>query len=383
MFKNILKLVWNRKKNNLLLVIEMFFSFLVIFAVSGLVTTSVKNYYSPLGFDYRNIITVKIYSQDSLDFDAVDNLLSDIPEVKGIGSADSPPYDYSKLTANTKYKNIDVPNVSMNEQDYNYAGIMNIKLEAGRWFKRSDEVSSYRTVVINRELKELLFGNENPLGKIIHTGYGESVVTGVLNDYRKFGEFSEPEPICITGFKWNKYQNGKSYVLKVNSSSERMLQDRIIKLINMACPGAFIQVENLEERREEFLDPDYRQLIVFITIGTFLILNVALGLFGVLWYSVNMRKQEIGIRRAVGADKRRVYLQITGETIFITSFSILIGLLFAVQLPAVNLFNVESGIYIMAVIISVLFIYFVVSVCSAYPGYLASKIEPVAALHEE
>lgn len=383
MIKNILKLVWNRKTNNILLVIEMLFSFLVIFAVSGLVTTSLRNYYSPLGFIYTDVIMLKVYPQDSTDFTALNKMLEEIPEIKEISWADSPPYDESKFTADAMYKNIDIPGVSMNEHDYNFAKVMNIKVEAGRWFNRSDEASTYRPVVINRKLKELLFGNENPLGKIIKTGFGECVVTGVLNDYRKFGEFSEPEPICITYYTRNKYDYGTNYVLKVYDSSDKILQDKLIKIVKSAVPGAYLRVEDLEERRTEFLDPNIRQLIVFITIGAFLVLNVALGLFGVLWYNVNRRRQEIGIRRAVGADKRKIYLQITGETLLVTTISLLMGVLFAVQLPAVNLFNIETGIYVTAVIFAVLFIYFVVSICAAYPGYLATKIEPVTALHEE
>ena len=55
MIRHLFKLIWNRKKSNFLLITEIFFCFLVLFAVLSLIVYNVRNYYKPLGFEHENV----------------------------------------------------------------------------------------------------------------------------------------------------------------------------------------------------------------------------------------------------------------------------------------------------------------------------------------
>jgi len=112
-------------------------------------------------------------------------------------------------------------------------------------------------------------------------------------------------------------------------------------------------------------------------------INVSLGLFGVLWYNINKRKGEIGLRRAVGATGRSVSGQLMGESLVLATFSLFVGCFFAVQFPLLNVLDLPAGIYVTAIGLSVLFIYTLVFICSLYPGKQAAAIYPAVALHED
>jgi len=111
--------------------------------------------------------------------------------------------------------------------------------------------------------------------------------------------------------------------------------------------------------------------------------NVALGLFGILWYNINRRRGEIGLRRAVGASGRSVSAQLVTEAMLLATLAIVAGSFFAIQFPLLRVFDLSSSIYLTALGWAILFIYLLVLVCSLYPGRQAAAIYPAVALHEE
>jgi putative ABC transport system permease protein len=123
--------------------------------------------------------------------------------------------------------------------------------------------------------------------------------------------------------------------------------------------------------------------LLFLIICGFLIFNVALGLFGVVWQNINKRKQEIGVRRAMGATKLGIRGQIIGEIAVLATLSLILGVFFAVQFPLLKVFNLPASVYIIAILMAIVFIYLIVFICSFYPSLLAARLHPAVALHEE
>ncbi|HEY0176662.1 MAG TPA: FtsX-like permease family protein, partial [Pedobacter sp.] len=122
---------------------------------------------------------------------------------------------------------------------------------------------------------------------------------------------------------------------------------------------------------------------ILLVISGFLIFNVALGLFGVLWYNISKRRGEIGLRRAIGASAVSVYGQLVGEALVLATFSLIIGSFFAVQFPLLHVFDLPASVYLTSILLSILFIYLLVIICSLYPGKQAAAIHPAVALHED
>src|SRR4051812_9955627 len=66
MFTHLFKLIWNKKKQNALLIIEMFISFIVMFAVFTLVVFSYNNYRQPMGFDYKDVWVINFFPPENI-----------------------------------------------------------------------------------------------------------------------------------------------------------------------------------------------------------------------------------------------------------------------------------------------------------------------------
>jgi putative ABC transport system permease protein len=147
--------------------------------------------------------------------------------------------------------------------------------------------------------------------------------------------------------------------------------------------NADVEIEHLANKRVSINNFTLIPMIVLLLVGGFLIINVALGLFGVLWYNINKRKGEIGLRRAIGASGAAVSGQLVSEALIIASLSLAAGTFFAVQFPLLNVFDLPPNVYFLAILFSIIFIYLLVLICSLYPGRQAAAIYPAVALHED
>jgi putative ABC transport system permease protein len=123
--------------------------------------------------------------------------------------------------------------------------------------------------------------------------------------------------------------------------------------------------------------------LIFSIICGFFLLNVALGLFGVLTLNIAKRKDEIGLRRALGATASAITFHFVGEMWVIATLGVLIGVILAVQFPLLNVFDLEASVYLIGILLAVLVIYILVTLCALYPSVQAAHIQPATALHEE
>ena len=108
-----------------------------------------------------------------------------------------------------------------------------------------------------------------------------------------------------------------------------------------------------------------------------------LGLYGVLWYNIEQRRSELGLRRVMGAEATRIQTQVIYETLIVTGLGILLGYLFVVQLPFLDIYDISISIYFKALLTSTLFITVIAIICSAYPSMIAAKVAPAMALRED
>ena len=139
----------------------------------------------------------------------------------------------------------------------------------------------------------------------------------------------------------------------------------------------------LDEARKSQHDKTLVPVIIFLIICGFLLINVALGLFGVLNVSITRRRGEIGLRRALGATEGSISRQFVGEMWVLATFALVLGLLLAGQFPLLNVFDLDAGVYLTAMAVSVVVIYLLVTLCALFPSRQAAMVQPAVALHEE
>jgi putative ABC transport system permease protein len=392
MIKHLFKLIWNKKKQNFLLITEIFVSFMVIFAVFTLVVNYYQNFKQPMGFESDRVWVinyqsdVKIKDKDSLDiyYKTMLGNIKAMPPVQEVSFASS----NVPFSANIHMNNVDYKKTHVNRVNYYTAGdtynkVLDMKIIEGRWFGKQDDAATVKPTIINRTLRQQLFGAGKAIGEKIGGDNSNRVVVGVVEDVKAKGDYQEAGLAMYERIDTSS-NNGRGRILvKINDKADAAFESRLYKLMASNSNNSGIEIEHLTDKRKTINNTTLIPMIILLIVACFLIINVALGLFGVLWYNINKRKGEIGLRRAIGASGNSVSGQLVTESMILATLALIVGTFFAIQFPLLNVFGLAASVYLIAIALSVIFIYLLVLVCSLYPGKQAAAILPAVALHEE
>jgi putative ABC transport system permease protein len=393
MLKHLFKLIWNKKKQNFVLMLEILVSFLVIFAVFTMVVYYYKNYRKPLNLAYENVWAIQYQTEerpngnDSLMMfhDALRNQLKAMPEIEAV-SFTSPniPFAMSSTQNNTEYEGIRATGVNDYTVEDDYGRVLGLTMQAGQWFSKADAGQKYRPVVINETLKDKLFGNKEAVGQLLDKKSDNPLkVIGVVNDMKDKGDYKPSGLGLYRKADTGAYHWMRVMLVKVSPKANTAFEGRLYRSLSGYLKNATIEIEHLSEKRTSMNNFTLVPMIILMIVAGFLVINVALGLFGVLWYNINRRRSEIGLRRAIGATGQSISRQLVSEALVLCTIALIVGCFFAIQFPLLHVFDMETGVYLTAIGLSILFIYVLVMICSFYPGKQAATIYPAVALHED
>jgi putative ABC transport system permease protein len=398
MFKHLFKLIWNKKKQNFLLMTEMLVSFLVLFAVFTLMMYYYNNYRKPMGLDYQDVWVINYNntnptkSTDSLNlyYETLRKTIKSLPQVQEISFVSGNiPFSNRTNEGGLTFKGKHIDHLNYFTAEDSYKDVLKVTVLEGRWFNKQDAVSKNKLVVIDQDLKEATFGTEPAVGKLLGDFTGKEKdkdrmrIIGVIQTIKRNGNYLNPNPGVYSRTDTGSFHWLDKILVRVTPGADAAFEGKLYKTMANYMKNSNIEIEHLNNKLKS---ANYFALIPMIIAGivsSFLVVNVALGLFGVLWYNINRRRGEIGLRRAIGATGGSVSSQLVGESMILATLSLIVGVFFAVQFPLLNVFNLAAGIYIEGIVLSVLFVYLLVFICSLYPGKQAAGIYPAVALHEE
>lgn len=397
MIKHLIKIIWNRKRANFLIAVEIFLSFLVLFAVMVQAVYYTDNYRKPLGFSYENVWNVGIdMKQASDDYHSPEQVetvrqlyraVREFDEVVAAAGAHTQLFSFGGSFGGSRLSDGREIEYRNNEVTDDFDKVTGLTLARGRWFNKEDDGVNWSPRVINQRFAREIFGDEDPVGKRIPVGDGpEMRVIGVVTDFRNGGEFAESENVVFQRKNLNNPQERppRNLLVKLRPGTTRAFEEKLATRLQAVAKGWSFEIKPVMELRDEAFQWRLIPIIVVGVIAAFLMIMVALGLTGVLWLNVTQRTKEIGLRRAKGATAGRIYQQILGELFVITSFSLLIGVAVVVQFPLLDVIGWISGkVYAWSIIISVAVIYLLTTICGLYPSMLATHVQPAEALHYE
>jgi putative ABC transport system permease protein len=397
MIAHLLRLFWQRKTSNALLIVEVFISFLVLMAVVTAAVYSYSNYNRPLGFDYSNVwsvaVDVKQKSDDYWSAEMVESArqvelaLGSIPEVEAVAGINDPPY--SPGSSRIIFEDDDrAVEWVVGEVTDDLNKVLGFNVVQGRWFERSDNAATYRPVVINRHLADEFFGARDPVGQLLSKKNigGNWRVVGVVENFRKDGELSGEGNYAFlrSNLADTTHRPPRNFLIKMRPGTSPALQQEIAVQLQAAVKGWSFDVQTLDEMRTTSFQKMIGGLLAGGFVAANMILMVALGLIGVLWQNVTRRQAEIGLRRALGASANDIYRQVLGELIIIASAGTLLGTLVVIQFPLLGVFqSVGWQVYLVAILISLLLMYVIMLCAGLYPSRLATQIQPIEALHAD
>ena len=381
--------MWHRRGKNFLLLTEIFFSFLVLFATGTLIIESLRNYYTPVGFDYSDLYEIDMNRHGEGNATSLAKLqqlrpiLQATPEIASYSfSSTNTPFSYSHMNSGVEAEGrTAMPHLY--HVDPAYIETLDLQLAQGRWLQKGD-VGIPIPTVINQTLADQLYPGANPIGKRL-TMAEEYEVVGVIDYYRQDGEFEDPRQSMfqlIDEQDTNTHIPGK-ILLEIKAGADPAWQQNLMEDLNKITGNWTLELADVKDMRAAKAKMTLIPIIALGIVCGFLIFNVALGLFGVLYYNINKRYSEIGIRRALGATESSIRWQMLGEVMVLATLGLILGVILAVQFPLLGVMEVPTTIYAISIAASLLIIYLLVAFCAWYPSKQAAQIEPALALHYE
>lgn len=397
MIRHLLKLTWNRKRMNALIILEIFFSFLVVF---GVVTAGVflwSNYRSPLGYSWQNVWNVRvdlvgqIEETDARHAETFKLLLAEVrsmPAVEAATGSELPPYLNGAWINSTTIKGVGPVDMEIDNVTPGFDEVMGLDLVEGRWFRKGDEALGWDPVVIDQDLARVVYGNESPVGRQL--GEPDSSekprrVIGVVSDYRKAGELS-----ANNNFMFQLNRLGETdrppgnIMIRVRPGTTVQFEETLTKRLQALAPEGTFEVKPLSDMRAANFRERLSPLAVGGIVAFFLLIMVGLGLIGVLWQNLLQRTRELGLRRATGASRSSIRTQLVLEQLLLTSFGVLLGTVLVLQIPILDLIGfVSEGVFVTGMVVSMIVIFLLALLCAVHPSQMASRVPPAEALRYE
>jgi putative ABC transport system permease protein len=394
MIRHLFTLIWNRRRANFLLIAEVFLAFVVLFVVGSVLVYNQQNYRTPLGFGYEQVWRVDLdpgtqpQAGRLATVRQVITQLRAMPGVLAVGRTSSnTPFSGSSngSPVSTRDEKIVVEHTSGHSVEDPLREVFELPVVAGRWFDHRDDAATLRPAVLSRHLAEQLFPGQSPLGQVVHRNGEDFRVVGLVEQFRADGDLEEPRPAIFLRVspQDTTLNEANTLLLRVRPGVGAELERRMSTNILASAKGWNVSITTLSEQRAAQLKRTLTPLVALVIVCGFLILNVALGLFGVLWQAINQRRAELGVRRALGATGGDISRQVVGEILVLTTFGLLLGLLVAAQFPLLGVFNVPAGVYFSAMALASVGLYLLAAGCALYPSQLAAGIQPAVALREE
>jgi predicted permease len=280
----------------------------------------------------------------------------------------------------------------VNQRDVSsgYFRALQARLVRGRYFSDADDASKPGVVIINQTLARKYFPGEDPLGKKIgDTDLSPRSITeiiGIVEDIREGPLASEIWPAVY--YPRNQHPDLYFSLVVRTSQAEQSVLPALSATIHQIDPGIGIAAEGTMSEMIKDSPSAYLHRSSALLVGGFagmaLLLSVV-GLYGVVAYSVSQRTREIGVRMALGAQRRSVYQLVLKEAGWLTALGIVMGLMLsltAATLVRRLLYGVRA--WDVSTLAVVAFVLAVSSLLATFiPARRAASTDPVEALRAE
>jgi len=196
MIKHVLKLMWNQKKRNALIIVELMVVFVVLFAAVYLLSADLSKLLIPMAVNDHNIAGVGLYTTDTNRaeikkiYPALKNFLKSLPYIEEVAyTGNSVPFEDSYSGSSFSSNGHDIQ-FFIRDPDADYAHLLGIQLVSGRWPRPDEADKTPRPVVITEDAARKMFGSKEPLGKTLvkkrkGSVVSEYVIAGVIPQFKQ------------------------------------------------------------------------------------------------------------------------------------------------------------------------------------------------------
>ncbi|HEY2360667.1 MAG TPA: ABC transporter permease [Candidatus Angelobacter sp.] len=365
------------------------------------------------GFAAQNLITFKVGVSSSVDRTTAQirgsyqNLIRNIRSIPGVESADatnvvplSQLNDFAPFWVGTHETTpvAEAPRLLMYWTGPEYLRVMKIPLLQGRYFTEQDSTNSERVTVIDSVMAQKYFPSKNPIGESITVNlWGDARIIGVVGHIRHSGL---GDPVALTQVQayapLNQLQD--SFARSVYPALTIIIRtpleiSSIMPQIEAAVSGRnsgqpIYEIRSMREIIADSLTPQRFPMILLSAFAGFALLLASLGTYAVISYSTAQRIPEIGIRMALGAERRSVFQMVLQQGVRLALFGVGIGASAALVLARILssfshlLYGVRAGDPMTLAVVSIVLVSTALFACYL-PARRATRVDPMIALRHE
>jgi predicted permease len=354
-----------------------------------------------LGYDPEQVITAQLrvdgarYDSSAVVNQFYDNVLGAIANTPGVVAASASMYlpsqgkQYSTMFVEGAPVPANAPDIGYTMVRGDWFKALKIPVIAGRTFSESDTPDAPKVVTINEAAAKLYFPNGNAVGNRVRIGPNPNAdfvtIVGVVGDIRDGANWTAPVPTIYDNARQQTWWRSLSLVIRTKGDPMKVVP-AIRSALKSADPTlALRDVATLDDVIGESLSTRRFALGLATCFAVLALILAAVGIYGVLAYSVNARTREFGVRLALGATSRNVLLLVLRQGLGWSLTGLAIGIAGALafgKLLASSLYGVSAtdpGTYAMVSLGLVA----VVLVACIIPAGRATRVDPIKSLRAE
>jgi len=272
-----------------------------------------------------------------------------------------------------------------------YFEAMGIALLRGRYFDQRDNEGSAPVAIIDETMARTYWPNQDAVGQRIRQGGRQSqnpwrTIVGVVRHVR-YRTLESPSRVEIY---WPYPQNpspGRSMSLAIHAAYDpRMLANAVERELRSLDPDQPVyRVRTMRELMSESVARRRLSMLLLAIFAGAALLLASIGLYGVMSYTVAQRTHEVGIRMALGAGRADVVRLVLGQSLRMTLYGILVGLLgswFLTRFLATLLFDTRATDPLTFALVALILATVAVA-ASLIPAWRATVVDPMTALRQE
>jgi predicted permease len=393
--------VWTRSA---LVVSQVAIAF-VLLAGAGLLTLSfIRLLNVNPGFQPDNLLTARFslpdarYKDDARVRSFVTGLVENVRALPGVKQAGvttflpfSDNYNASAIIIEGyQLSSGELPPVpGWNVVDEGYLPAMGIRVLRGRGITSSDADTTQKVVLIDEFLERKYWAGRNPIGTRILRGLGDDkidwTIVGVVSSV-KTGDLASQKAIGQIYFPHRQFVRRTMHLVVRTDRDDTQLTSAIRRQVMQADPElALFDVKTMPQRLSASVANQRAAMAVCLAFATLALLLAAIGIYGVLSYTVTQRTREFGIRAALGAGTKDVLAMVLGQGMKVAAVGLVIGVAGAWALTSLLttlLYDVKPADPGMLLLVSAVLM-IVALVAALVPSVRAVRIRPAVALRTE
>jgi putative ABC transport system permease protein len=280
---------------------------------------------------------------------------------------------------------------NLNQVSSEFFRTLGTTILAGRDFNDNDTLSSPPVAIVNQSFARAFFGTRDPLGRTfqIEAAPGEPrptyQIAGLVADTKYRDLRADFGPIAFFAASQDRERDASQTIVIRSAEAMAGLSVSVKRVVSDANPRVLVTFHTLKSQIHDSLLREQLMAMLSGFFGALAGLLATIGLYGVMSYMVARRRNEIGIRMALGATRRDVIGMVMREATVLLAAGVIIGLVMAVvaaRATAALLFGVQPGDP--ATLVAAAAALAAVAMLASYvPALRASRLEPTAALREE